>query len=131
MIIDFKKMSAAVLAGFVISFPFMAVAAGLVPCGGGTDEPACDFNQLMIMANKIVHFLLYSVAVPLSAIGFMWAGGNLVFSQNKEKAWSDAQERFGDIGKGFFIILGAFVLIKFILYQFLDTTAGFTLFLIQ
>ncbi len=104
-----------------MGLPFAVGAAGLVPCGGGGGEPVCDFNQLMVMANNIIRFLMYSVAVPLAALGFMVVGARLVFNQNKEAAWTTAKESFGDIGRGFFIILGAFLLIKFVLSQFLAT----------
>ena len=128
-----QKIGAIMFAGFIVWLPFIVSASGLVPCGGGgtPPEPPCDFSQLMVMANKIISFIIYGVAVPLAALGFMWAGADLVLNQNKEGAWSTAKERFGDIAIGFFVILGAFLLIKFILYQFLNTGAGFTLFLIR
>ncbi len=127
MKINTKKISAIILAGFIMGLPFVAVAAEhLVPC-----DDDCDFNQLMAMANNIVRFLMYAVAVPLAALGFVVVGARLVFNQDKADAWTKAKEGFWDIGKGFFIIFGAFLLIKFILYEFLNTDAGFTLFLIQ
>ncbi len=118
MNINKQKFSAIILAGFVISLPFVVWAAsetGLVPC---VDN--CDFNQLMIMASNIIKFLTYSVAVPLAALGFMVVGARLIFSQNKETAWTTAKESFVFIAKGFAIIIGAFLLIRFILDQFLS-----------
>ena len=113
-----QKFAATVIAGIIFSIPLFVYSAGLVPCGG-PNEPACDFNQLIVMVNTIIHFLMYIVAVPLAARGFMWVGGNLILSQDKASAWSTAKERFWDIGKGFAIMIGAFLLIKFILSQFL------------
>ncbi len=130
MSINKQKISAIVLAGFVISLPFVVGAAGLVPCGGG-DEPDCDFNELMIMANNIIEFLLYKVMVPLIALGFMYVGARLVLFQEKEAEWTKAKESFVVMAQGVFIILGAFLLIKFVLYQFLNTGAGFYLFLAE
>lgn len=120
---------------FIVSLIFLAVpsiafGAGLIPCGnpeyidkGVTipAQPPCDFNYLIVMANTIIRFLMIDVAVPLAALGIMWTGGSLILNQDKESAWSDAKSRFGDIGMGFGIMLGAFVLIKFILLQFLST----------
>ena len=139
-----KKNTAMILAFAVLFVPMMAYGASLVPCGQPAGTPdiivggatyqttnECGFNDLIVLANTIVRFLMYDVAVPLAAIGFMWAGGNLVLNQDKEGAWSDAKERFGNIAKGFGIMLGAYVLIKFVLYTFLNQAGGYTLFLLQ
>lgn len=110
--------------GFILLLPIIASAAGLVPCGGD-GEPLCDFNQLMTMVNKIIHFLFYDVAIPLTAISFMYIGGRLVLYQDKAGEWKKAKDAFENIGMGFGIMIGAFVLIKFVLSQFLAT--GFSI----
>ena len=128
----------------IFAIPFVVGAAGLVPCGGPSGDTyldsagvprdashSCGFNDLVVMANTIVHFLLYDIAVPLAALGFMFVGGRLIINQDKEGEWSKAKEAFGDIGKGFLIILGSYVLIKFAIAQFLNTEGGFTLFLLN
>lgn len=121
-----KKISATALSLALLSLPAVSYAAGLIPC-----DTNCTFNDLIILANNIIKFLMYDVAVPLAALGFMWAGANLVLNQNKEGAWSDAKERFTDMAKGFGIILGAYLVIKLVIYAFLNTGAGFYTFLIQ
>lgn len=129
-----KTKVAAVLLAFSV-LPMVAYGASLIPCGGDGTDPLtshpCGFNDLLVLANNIVHFLMYDVAVPLAAIGFMWAGANLVLNQDKESAWSEAKGRFTTILTGFGIMLGSYILIKTILYTFLNTDAGFTLFLLQ
>lgn len=119
------------LATLLIFLPLFVSAAGLVPCGGGGVEPACDFNQLMIMVNNIISFLLFNIAIPLAALGFMISGALLVFNQNKSGALSEAKGRMWDILVGFFWILSGFLLVKVILYSFLNTEAGFTTFLMD
>ena len=139
-----KKNAATILVFAVLIVPIMAYGASLVPCGqpagtpdiivGGISRPTinpCGFDDLIVLANTIVRFLMYDVAVPLAAIGFMWAGANLVLNQDKEGAWSEAKERFVNIAKGFGIMIGAYVLIKFVLYTFLNQAGGYTLFLLQ
>lgn len=105
--------------------PLAVNAAGLVPCGGtdatGNPENACTFNDLILMVNKLVQFALYTLAIPLTALAFMYAGARLVLFPEKEHEWSDAKERFLDIGKGFAIIMVAFLGIKFVLFTFLTT----------
>jgi hypothetical protein len=122
-----KKIGAMMLAGVLFILPAIGLAQISIPCDG----PDCGFNDLIILANNIVKFLVFTVAVPLAALGFMWAGAGLVLNQNKEGAWSEAKERFGNIGMGFGIILAAFLLVKMVLYAFLNTDAGFTAFLLQ
>ena len=127
MNISFKKTSALILAGVALSLPFLAVAQIGIPCNG----PDCDFDDLITLANNIIKFLVFTVSVPLAALGFMVAGAKLVLNQNKEGAWSEAKQSFGTIGMGFGIILAAFLLVKMVLFAFLDTDAGFTAWILQ
>lgn len=115
-----KKIGISILAGIIIGMPILVSAAGLVPCGG-VGEKDCDFNQLMVMVNDIIKFLFKDVALPLTAISLMYIGGRLVLYQDKAGEWKKATEAFADIGIGFGIMVGAFVLIKFVLSQFLAT----------
>lgn len=135
-----QKFGAMLVTGFIFSIPLFVSAAGLVPCGDSASvvngvqipaQPPCDFNFLIKMANNIIHFLIYDVFVPLSALMIMYAGGRLALMPNKEEERNKAKEIFKNIGIGIAIMIGAFVLIKFVLYQFLNTDAGFTLFLIN
>lgn len=116
----------------IILMPLFVYSALGIPCGvdingdgvvknmpGVTEE--CGFTDLIALSNNIIHFLIYDIAIPLTTLGFVWVGGNLILNQNKEGAWTEAKESFWSIGKGFAIILGSYVLIKFVLYQFLTT----------
>lgn len=111
-----QKNIARGLVFLILSLPFFASAQVGIPCDG----PDCTFDHLIILINNIIKFLMFSVAVPLAALGLMWRGGVLVINQDKESAWSEAKEGFWDIGKGFMIMLGAYVLIKTVLFAFLD-----------
>lgn len=70
----------------IILLPVSAFAA-LVPC---TDN--CKFSDIYVLAKNIMNFLLFDVAVPLSAGLFTWAGILYVYSawdpgrRNKAKA---------------------------------------------
>ena len=108
---------------------YIAQAAGLVSCGG-TNEPTCGFAQLIELVNTVVHAILFDIAVPLAALGFAVVGVLLIAQQDKAKARSEAKSRFESIGIGFFWIMAAFVLIKFILFTFVDQE-NFTSFLFK
>lgn len=128
---NLKKIASLILASTVLIIPMVALGKGTIlgkDICSGTD---CNFDDLIELANTIINFLIYDVAVPLAALGFMYAGARLVLYSDKEKEKSAAKEMMTNIGYGFAIMLGSFVLIKFVLYQFLDSDAGFTLYLLQ
>lgn len=110
-----KKIATTILAGIIIGMPILVSAAGLVPCDG-TD---CDFNKLMTMVNNIIHFLFYDVAIPLMTLSFVFVGGRLIIYPDKTGEWNKAKDAFQNIGIGLGMMVGAFVLIKFVLSQFL------------
>lgn len=125
-ILDQKK-AATILSLVVLLVPFSVMAQESIGtvCGG----PDCGFYDIIELANKIINFLLYKVSIPLVALGFMYAGARMVLYQKKEAEWTKTKEMFQDIAMGFGYMLGIYVLIKFVLSQFLDTR--FTLFLFQ
>lgn len=136
-----NKTTAAILSFAISVLPTVVYGAGLIPCGDTPFDPnsdplttathPCGFGDLLLMANNIIHFLMVDVAVPLAALGFMYAGARMVLLPHKEAEVTKTKEIALDIVKGFAIILGAYVLIKTILFSFLNTSEGFTLFLIQ
>lgn len=115
MNINKQKITTALFSAFVLVVPVFTWAAVGIPCDG----PNCTFDDVIKLANNVIHFLMVDVAVPLAAIGFMFSGAKLVLNQDKEGAWSEAKEGFGNIGKGFLLMLGAYILIKTILFAFL------------
>ena len=129
---DFKKILPSIFASAILVVPMIALGQGPDNLGGAICKGSdCGFEDLMKLANAIVQFLMFKVAIPLATLGFMYAGARLILNQDKEAERSNAKEMLENIGKGFAIMLGSFVLIKFILYQFLNTGADFTLYLLQ
>jgi hypothetical protein len=126
MNIKLKKIGGVVLAGIVLAVPvFSFGASNLIVCDG----IHCNFNDLIKLANVVVKFLFIDIAMPLVALGIMYAGARLIIFQNKEKEKTAAKEMLTNIGYGFALMLGTFVLIKFVLSQFLSV--GFTTFLLE
>lgn len=122
-----KKIGGGVLAsGVLFMVPLVSTgASNLIVCDG----PKCGFYDLLKLANTIVKFLFYDIAMPLVAIGIMYAGARLIIFQNKEKEKTAAKDMLTNIAYGFALMLGTFVLIKFVLSQFLSE--GFTMFLLE
>lgn len=101
---------------------------GLIPCSGSK----CGFNDLIILSNNIIKFLMLKVAVPLAALGIMFVGAKMVLSSNKESAKTEAKESFTNIAIGFLIMLGAYVFIKTIIFALLsDEQKNFMQFMFQ
>lgn len=126
----YKKIITQSLTLGILMLPIISSAAGLVPCDGTTADP-CTFAKLIELVNTVVKFIMYDILIPLIALIIMYTGGRLVIMPNKENEWSSATESFKSIGIGIGIILGSYVLIKFVIYQFLNTSGGFTLFLLS
>lgn len=121
-----RKTGGVVLASGVLALPLLSIGASdLIVCGGLD----CGFYDLIKLANAIVKFLFIDIAMPLVALGIAYAGARLVIFQNKEKEKTAAKEMLTNIGYGFALMLGTFVLIKFVLSQFLSV--GFTTFLLE
>lgn len=111
-----QKNSVTVLSGLVFAIPVFAMAQiGLPDCGA-----ECGFNDLMALVNRIIQFIVFQVSVPLAALGFMWLGVQVLLHPNEAAAKSKAKEIAGNIAMGFGIILAAFLIIKFVLYQFIS-----------
>lgn len=112
-----QKILAGFLSVFVFAVPVYAWAAIGIPCDG----PNCTFDDVIKLANNIIKFLMYDVAVPLAALGFMFMGARMVLFPDKESEKTKAKEGAMDIIKGFAIMLGAYVLIKTVLFMFLTS----------
>lgn len=122
-----KKIGGMVLAGGILTVPLLALGASdLIVCEGADN---CGFYDLIKLANVVIKFLFYNIATPLVALGIMYAGARLIIFQNKEKEKTAAKEMLTNIGYGFALMLGTFVLIKFVLSQILSV--GFTTFLLE
>jgi len=63
----------------LISVPFLSLAAGLVPCGGG-GEPRCQLCHLFEMFKRVVDFLLTKIIPPLAVLMIAIGGFMYVFA---------------------------------------------------
>jgi len=128
-----QKTSATIVAFAIFALPVVVWAQVGIPCGDiASGQKECGFNDLIILANNIINSLILKVAVPLAALGFMWVGGKMILSPNKESAKTEAKQSFANIAMGFGIMLGAYILIKTVLFAFLtDEQTSFMQFMFQ
>lgn len=58
---------------FLLFSVFIAQAA-LVPCGPGSGAGACTFCQLFTLAERVINFAIFNIAVPLAVIAIIYGG---------------------------------------------------------
>lgn len=93
--------------------PFVATAAGLVPCGG-EGEAMCDTAFAVQFANGLISFLIQMLGI-IAVIVLVIAGFQLVLSAGNEQAWPAAKERITNIIIGIIIILAAWLIVDTIM----------------
>lgn len=139
-----KRIILFALACMVVVVPFITSAAGLVPtCGnidrivvsGPKNQPIldangvplspvttpCDFNQLMIMINTIIHFLLFTIATPLVALIICYVGFLFLTSGGSAENRTKGKKILKNVIIGYIVALAAWLVINTIV-----KTLGFT-----
>ncbi len=115
-----KKIKPFVFSLIILTIPLIASALPLVPCGGaGQNE--CTVACFYVMIDRIINFLLYAIAMPLSATALMVAGIYLV-AGGSEKAITMGKEILKYTLIGIFIAFGAWLVVDLILGKLLDPT---------
>jgi len=94
--------------------PAAAYALPLVPCGGPAPEPACDFDQLVIMAGRIIRFLII-IGSSLGAVAFAYAGWLYLTSGGNPGKVTSAKDIFIKVVLGFIFMLAAWLIVSLIL----------------
>lgn len=146
-----KKVSRFIFAfvlAFTIIFtpPVMVLGAGLVPdCNTGPVikipaetktvdgkeiiitpekyeyENPCDFNAVMAIINKVINFLLITLATPLFALILIYVGWLYLSAGGSSENVTKAKKILKNALIGYVIALAAWLIVKTIL-----TTLGFT-----
>jgi hypothetical protein len=95
--------------------------SGLIPCGNvaGTGE-ACEFSDLVALAQNVIDFLIFKIAAPIAAVMFVYAGFLWVTNGGNESQISQAKGIFWAVFIGFVIALAAWLTINMIVNFFLD-----------
>lgn len=85
---------------------------GLVP-----DCPVdgCGFNELMTLINNVIKFLLFTVATPLAALVFVYAGIMLLTSGGSSEKMTTAKKIIKNLIIGYVVALAAWLVINTIL----------------
>ena len=102
-------------------------ASTIIPCGLTSDATAtnCGFNDLIILAQKVINFLIFRIAAPLGAIMFAYAGFLYITNHGNEGQVTQAHEIFLYVFWGLVIALAAWLLVNFILVFLMGDTSDF------
>lgn len=90
---------------------------GLVPCNG--DD--CNFSHLIALVGNVTNFLLFKISIPLATVLFLWAGFLLITAGGSEAKAAQAKGIFMNVGIGFIIALGAWLIVNVLVGVFVKT----------
>lgn len=113
------KVSLFVFILILVLIPVLSLAARLVPsCSENliTGECTYGFNELLTLVNNVVNFILFSLAIPIAAIMFFYAGF-LMVTAGSESASSRTKAKtiFTNTLIGLVIAAAAWVIVHTIL----------------
>lgn len=99
--------------------------SGLIPCGqgeliGGAVAPdeRCTFDDLIILAQTVINFLIFRIAAPVAAVMFAYAGFLWVTNAGNESKITQAREVFWMVFWGLVVALAAWLTINMIVTFF-------------
>lgn len=97
--------------------PASTASSSATPNGGLVPpcSPNCGFNDFMTLINKVVHFILFAMAVPIAAIMFAYAGFLLVTSAGSTEQRGKAKRIFTNVAIGLILAVAAWLIIELIL----------------
>lgn len=101
----------------LLSFPLLAFAA-LIPCGG--ENRPCTLSCFFVLVDNIINFLLFNIAIPLTATALMVAGIHFV-AGGSEQAITKGRAIFKFTMIGIFLAFGAWLIIDLILGNLLQS----------
>jgi hypothetical protein len=103
---------------------------GLIPCGNvasgaGSTTDMCTFTDLVVLAQTVIKFLIFSLAAPIAAIMFAYAGFTYVTNGGNESKIKQAHDIFLYVFWGLIIALAAWLMVNFVLTFLLGTGSAF------
>ena len=99
----------------ILIIPALSLAESLVQCDN-LEGNLCDFNALMALVNRVIHFVLFDMVIPIAAIMFVYAGFLIIIEGGEAAgARTKAKSVFTDVVIGLIIAVAAFLIIRTIL----------------
>jgi hypothetical protein len=103
-----KLIFVALLAFTLIVLPVVVSAqAPFKVCEG----PDCDFNHLVLLVQRVINFLIFTLAFPISALMFAYAGILMLTAGGKEGQIKKAKSVFMGVAIGLVLMLAAWLIV--------------------
>ncbi|QQR50047.1 hypothetical protein IPF86_03100 [Candidatus Nomurabacteria bacterium] len=103
----------------VFAEPTYDASKGLVPCGGynpdGSEQAMCTFTDIMILINTVINFLIFTLALPIAAIVFAWAGFIFITEGSNQSKRTQAKNMMINVVIGLVLALASWLIVKTIL----------------
>src|SRR3989344_4254726 len=92
----------------------------LVPCDTRINSEKCDYNAFILLIGKIFGYLTM-IAVPLATAVIVYGGGMMVTAGGNDGKRSEAKKVISKAVWGLVITLAAYVIVKTIYGELVDT----------
>ncbi|OHA81008.1 MAG: hypothetical protein A2675_01030 [Candidatus Yonathbacteria bacterium RIFCSPHIGHO2_01_FULL_51_10] len=99
-----------------LASPYLASAA-IVPC-----DTNCGFSDLITLAQNVVHFLLFDLAMPLAAIAFVYVGWIFLTEGSNEGSIKKAKSAGLAALIGLIVAFGAWAIVKVVVSVLFDSS---------
>lgn len=106
-------------------------SSGLIPCGNVVTDGSvsagqeCTFDDLILLAQNVINFLIFKIGAPIAAVMFAYAGFLWVTNAGNEGQITQAKGLFWAVFIGFVVMLAAWLTINMIVTFFLGPTYSF------
>lgn len=114
-----KKIANFLIIFFIFAAPLIAFALSLVPCGTSENPKPCTIACFYAMIDRIINFILWSIATPLAATALMVAGIMFLLGSS-EKAVTRGRAILQYTLLGLFFAFAAWLIIDLILGNLLS-----------
>ncbi len=105
-----RKSFLAIFLAFLVTFPMISSASGLVPCGNPGQKP-CQLCDLFVLFNNVVNFFLFKIVPAFAALLVVIGGFIYIISQADAKMIALAKKVFTSVAIGLVIIYGSFLIV--------------------
>ncbi|MEY3784381.1 MAG: hypothetical protein RLZZ230_703 [Candidatus Parcubacteria bacterium] len=116
-----KRKTYLILSALLLVVPIIAMAKGLVPCGG-PGEPVCQLCYFVDQVNLIVKWLV-GILTVVFAIIFVSSGLKLVTSTGNAAEMKATKDRITNAIIGLVIVMAAWLLIDFVMKSLVNQDA--------
>lgn len=104
---------------FLVPLSFFAASlaqaqqGGLVPCGGEGDP--CGYNDLLTLADNVISFALFYVALPAGVLIIMWGGFLILTARENAGQVNQGKKLIEAVFWGIVMAFGAWMIVRVII----------------